>query len=229
MRRLGGLALILLGVLGVLVGAALAVGFGPDNRIGTGPHRLSTPGQAIVTAPEALAFSGPQVEVTVTSTEPGRALFLGVGHDVDVRDFLGETPRTRIDTIELPWRVTTTDLPGGGFPKGAPQDLGWWLAEAQGRGQAALTWRLPESAADLVILDPEGGDGLTVDVTAAVLAPGIFVVGLAVAVLGLGVVIFGWAVLTTRVAPRGLHARRPAPTEPEPAAEREPVAPERGE
>jgi len=60
-----------------------------------------------------------------------------------------------------------------------------------------------------------------------VLAPGVFVIGLAVAVLGLGVVIFGWAVLTTRVAPRGLHARRPEPYEPAP--EREPVAPERGE
>jgi len=227
MRRLGGIALIVLGVLGVLLGAALAVGFGPDDRIGTGPHRLSTPGQAIVTAPEALAFSGPRVELTVTSAEPGRPLFLGVGHDVDVRDFLGETPRTRIDTIELPWRVTTTDLPGGGAPKGAPEDPRWWLTEAQGRGQAVLTWRLPDSAADLVILDPDGGDGLTVDVTAAVLAPGVFVVGLAVAVLGLGVVIFGWAVLTTRVAPHGLHARRPDPPAPAPA--REPVAPERGE
>jgi hypothetical protein len=227
MRRLGGFALILLGVLGVLVGAAFAVGFGPDNRIGTGPHRLSTPGQAIVTAPEALAFSGPQVEVKVSTTEPGRALFLGVGHDVDVRDFLGETPRTRIDAIELPWKGSTTDLPGGGFPKGAPEDAGWWLAEARGRGEAVLTWRLPESAADLVILDPDGGDGLSVDVTAAVLAPGVFVVGLAVAVLGLGVAIFGWAVLTTRVAPRGLHAQRPEHAEPAP--EREPVAPERGE
>jgi hypothetical protein len=209
MRRLGGLALIALGVLSVLLGAALAVGFGPDDRMGTGPHRLSTPGQAIVTAPEALAWSGPRVELTVTSPDRGRDLFVGVGHDVDVRDFLADTPRTRIRTIEVPWRVTTTNVAGDGLPRGSPEGLDWWIAEAQGRGEAVLAWRLPDTAADVVILDRDGADGLTVDVTAAVLAPGAFVVGLAAVVLGLGVVVFGWAVLTTRVAPRGLHAVRP--------------------
>ena len=210
MRRLGGLALIALGVLSVLLGAALAAAFGPDNEIGTGPHRLTTRGQAIVTAPEALAWAGPQVQLTVDSVDPGRSLFLGVAHDVDVRDFLNGVPQTRIDTIEIPWRVTTTPIPGSGFPKGAPSDVGWWLAEAHGRGSATVTWRLPDTAADVVILDPLGGDGLGVDVTAAVVAPGAFVVGLALVVLGLGVVVFGWAMRTTGVrAPRGAHAIRP--------------------
>jgi len=210
MRRRGGLALIALGVLSVLLGAVLATVFGPDNEIGTGPHRLSTRGQAIVTAPEALAWAGPQVQLTVHSVDPGRSLFLGVGHDVDVRDFLAGVPQTRIDTIELPWRVTTTPIPGSGFPKGAPSKVGWWYADAQGRGSASLTWRLPDTAADVVILDPLGGDGLTVDVTAGVVAPGAFVVGLALVVLGLGVAVFGWAMRTSGVpAPRGTHAHRP--------------------
>jgi hypothetical protein len=210
MRRLGGLALIALGVLSVLMGSALAAAFGPDNEMGTGPHRLSTRGQAIVSAPEALAWAGPQVRLTVDSVDPGRSLFLGVGHDVDVRDFLDGAARTRIDTIEIPWRVTTTPISGSGFPKGAPADVGWWLADAHGRGSATLTWRLPDTAADVVILDPFGGDGLVVDVTAAVVAPGAFVVGLALVVLGLGFAVFGWAMRTTGVrAPRGTHALRP--------------------
>jgi hypothetical protein len=210
MRRRGGLALIALGVLSVLLGAALAVAFGPDNEIGTGPHRLSTRGQAIVTAPEALAWAGPQVRLTVHSVDPGRSLFLGVAHDVDVRDFLDGVPQTRIDTIALPWRVTTTPIPGSGLPKGDPSDVAWWYADTQGHGTASLTWRLPDTAADVVILDPLGGDGLTVDVTAAVVAPGAFVVGLALVVLGLGVAVFGWAVRSTGVPlPRGTHALRP--------------------
>jgi hypothetical protein len=210
MRRLGGLALVALGLLGVLVGVALAVAFGPDDRMGTGQHRLSTPGRAIVTAPEALAYSGPTVQLRVTSTDPQRELFLGVGHDVDVQDFLADTPRTRIDTIEIPWRVSTTPVPGDGFPKGDPQDVGWWIADERGRGHAVLTWRLPDTAADVVILGTDGTRGLTVDVTAAVVAPGVFVVGLALVVLGLGVVVFGWALRSSRPAPAGLHARRPA-------------------
>ena len=210
MRRRGGLALIALGVLSVLLGSALAATFGPDDEIGTGPHRLSTRGQAIVTAPEALAWAGPQVQLTVDAADPGRSLFLGVAHDVDVRDFLNGAPHTRIDTIAIPWRVTTTPIPGTGFPKGEPSEVGWWFAQSQGRGTASVTWRLPDTAADVVILDPLGGDGLVVDVTAAVVAPGVFVVGLALVVLGLGVVVFGWAVRTPGVrAPRGTHALRP--------------------
>ena len=213
MRRLGGLALIALGVLSAVLGVALAVLFGPDNRMGTGPHRLSTPGQAIVTAPEALAYSGPRVELRVTTPGPRRNLFLGVAHDVDVRDFLADTPRTRIDSISIPWQVTTTPVPGSGFPRGDPGEQAWWFADAEGRGEAVLTWRLPDTAADVVILDRDGGDGLVVDVRAAIVAPGVFVVGLALVVLGLGVVVFGWAVLTTRSATRGLHALRARATE----------------
>ena len=188
----------------------MATAFGPDNEVGTGPHRLSTRGQAIVTAPEALAWAGPQVQLTVESVDPRLSLFVGVAHDVDVRDFLDGAPRTRIDTIEIPWRLTTTAVPGSGFPKGDPSDVGWWLADAHGRGGASLAWRLPDTAADVVILDPLGGDGFAVDVTAAVVAPGAFVVGLALVVLGLGFAVFGWAVRTTGVAaPRGTHALRP--------------------
>ncbi|MDQ4006867.1 MAG: hypothetical protein M3211_02070, partial [Actinomycetota bacterium] len=158
MRRLGGLALIALGVLSVLAGVALVAAFGPDDRMATGPHRLSTPGQAIVTAPEALAYAGPRVELTVRSVGGARDLFVGVGHDVDVRDFLDATPRTRIDTIDIPWQVSTTRLPGGGFPKGPPAGLGWWIAEAQGRGAVTLRWHLPDVAADVLILDRDGRD-----------------------------------------------------------------------
>jgi hypothetical protein len=207
-RRLGGPALIALGVLSAVLGVGLAVLFGPDDRIGSGPHRLSTPGQAIVTAPSAIAYAGPRVELTVTSTQPQRKLFVGVAHDVDVRDFLDGTPRTRIDTIEVPWRVTTTNIPGSGFPKADPGDQTWWYADAEGRGEVTVGWRLPDTAADVVILDEDGGTRLAVDVTAEVVAPGVFVVGLALAVIGLGLAVFGWAMRPSRPARRGVHATR---------------------
>jgi hypothetical protein len=211
-RRLGGLALIALGVLSVLVGCLLAVVFGPDDRVGTGPHRLTSAGPAITTAPGALAYSGPRVQLTVTSAERGRDLFVGVGHDVDVRDFLADTPYARVDTIDIPWRVSLTRVPGDGVPRAAPEKLAWWTAEAQGRGRAVLTWRLPDSASDVVVVG-RGSGGLTVDVSAALLLPGVFVVGLAAAVIGLGVGVFGWALLTTRVVPVGAHAlRAPRPS-----------------
>lgn len=208
MRRPGGVALIALGVLSVLLGCLLAVAFGPDDKMSTGPHRLTSSGSAIVTAPEALAYAGPPVELTVTSTDPGRDIFVGVGHDVDVRDLLGDTPRLRVETISIPWEISTQSVGGSGVPKSDPGQVDWWIAEEQGRGRVVLDWDLPDVAADVVILDEDGRDRLTVDVTAALEVPGIFVVGLASVVLGLGIVVFGWAVLTTRVTPPGTHAHR---------------------
>ncbi|MPZ61649.1 MAG: hypothetical protein GEU93_10210 [Propionibacteriales bacterium] len=208
MRRLGGLALLGMAVLGILVGVALAVFFGQDNRMDTGPHRLQTGTAAIVTAPQAIAIAGPRVELEVAAVEPDRNLFVGVGHDVDVRDLLGQTPRTRIDSVELPWRIETSGVDGSGVPRSAPEDADWWIEQDQGRGRATVAWDLPDTAIDVVILDRDGREDLAVDVTATWEAPGAFVTGIALAVFGLGVGIFGWAVITTRVAPRGLHARR---------------------
>ncbi|MGH3366710.1 MAG: hypothetical protein ACRDOY_05870 [Nocardioidaceae bacterium] len=216
MRRLGGLALIALGVSSVLLGCAVAIVFGPDDTVGTGPHRLSSIGPAIVTAPEALAYSGPQVELTVTTPGRDRELFVGVGHDVDVRDFLAETPRTRIDTITIPWEISTSEVRGSGSPKGGPDAVDWWIADARQPGRLVLSWRLPDVAADVMILALDGPRRLVVDLTAALVVPGIFVVGLALTVIGMGTSVFGWAVRSTQAASPGSHAHRPLETPAEP-------------
>jgi len=213
MRRLGGICLLAVGALSVLLGAVLAVAFGPDDRLATGPHVVRSETSLITTGPQAIALAGPRVELAVTSSGEPRNLFVGVGHHVDVSDLLGETPRTRVDRIDLPWALTTSQVGTGGTPRASPLDVQWWYAQAEGDGRAVLTWTLPEYGGDVVIADLDGGDELSVDVTAAVLAPGAFVVGAAMVVIGLGVAVFGWAVLTTRVRPRGVHANRGEPTE----------------
>lgn len=208
MRRLGGVCLLALGVLSMLVGGLLAVGFGPDDRLATGPHEVSSTGSVITTAPQAIVYAGPQVELTVTSSAAPRELFVGVGHHVDVADLLADTRRTRIERIDLPWDIATSTVGTGGSPRAAPTAVDWWYAQDTGEGRASITWTLPEDGGDVVIADLAGEEGLTVDVTAALVAPGIFIVGAAMLVIGLGVAVFGWAVLTTRVQPRGVHAER---------------------
>lgn len=208
MRRLGGLCLLAAGVLSVLLGAALAIAFGPDDRLETGPHPLSSEGSVITTAPQAIVYAGPQVELTVTTRGEARDLFVGVGHHVDVIDLLADTRRTRIDRIDLPWDVSFSAAGAGGSMRASPTEVDWWYAQASGGGRATISWTLPENGGDVVIADLAGQDGLAVDVTAAVVAPGAFIVGAAMLVIGLGVVVFGWAVLSTRGRPRGVHADR---------------------
>lgn len=208
MRRLGGVCLLALGVIGVLAGVAVMVLFGTDNRLETGPHELRSRGAAITTAPQAIKYAGPRVELTVTSRGERRNLFVGVAHHVDVQDLLGSTRRTRVDRIDLPWAVSTSTVGEGGSPRTAPGDVDWWYAKEEGRGRAVLTWTLPDAGGDVVIIDQEGHEDLAVDVTAAWVVRGVFVVGAAAVVIGLGVAVFGWALLSSRVRPRGTHADR---------------------
>lgn len=208
MRRLGGVCLLVAGLLSVLAGAVLAVAFGPDDRLGTGPHRLSSEASVITTAPHAIVYAGPEVELTVTSRGGARDLFVGVGHHVDVVDLLADTRRTRVERIDLPWEVSTSTVGGSGSPRAAPTEVDWWYAQATGDGAATISWTLPEDGGDVVIADLAGRDGLTVDITAAVLVPGVFVVGAAMLVIGVGIAVLGWAVLTSGERPRRRAANR---------------------
>lgn len=217
MRRLGGGFLLALGLVGVLLGAGVMAAFGTDDRWATGPHELASDGSAITTAPRAIGYAGPRVELTVASRDGARDLFVGVGHHVDVQDLLRQTPRTQVDRIDLPWEVSTSEAGEAGAgdrstPRtssgASPSDLDWWYAKEAGRGRVVLTWTLPEAGGDVVILARDGADGLAVEVTAAWVVEGAFVVGAASVVIGMGVAVFGWAVLSSRARPRGTHAER---------------------
>lgn len=206
MRRLVGFVLTGLALLAMVVGVTGAVGFGPDNRVATGPHRLHSTAPVIMTAPQAIAWGGPWVALTVTSVDPDRRLFVGTAHDVDLRDFLADTPRTVVEQISIPWHVVTSDVEGAGSPRGTPIGRDWWIASATGRGEATLRWTLPNGAADVVILDRDLRGNFAVELTAAVIIPGVFALSLGVTVAGLGVAVLGvalWRTARPRSTARG--------------------------
>ncbi len=205
MRRPGGWLLIVVGLVIALGGAAVALLFGPDNRAETGPHRLSSAGVAITTAPAALTYSGPTVEVTAETA--GRTVFVGLAHDVDVRDYLANTAYTRIDAIDLPWSIRTTEVKGERSLPVLPADADFWLASTSGDGSASLRFPLPDAAVDVVVMDADGGANLVADVTVAVVHDGAFLNGLAVLVVGAGAAAGG--VLLLRHAPRRGRRRGP--------------------
>ncbi len=202
MRRPGGWLLIVVGSLLALVGIAVAWIFGPDNRAATGPHGYSSAGAAVVTAPAALAYSGPRVEVTAAAAD--RPVFVGVAYDVDVRDYLARTAYTQIDSIDLPWSTETSTVPGDRQVSVRPADVHFWLVSASGDGGATVVFPLPDAAVDVVVMDADGEPDLSVELTVAVVQSGAFVSGLALLAVGVGVAAGGGLLL--RHAPR--RARR---------------------
>lgn len=208
MRRAGGWVACLLGVVLVIVGVTGAIAFGPDDRVTSQPRSLSSRGIAVVTAPAAITYSGPRVELTVTraASDP---VFLGVGYDVDVQDYLTDSVYTQIDSVALPFDLTTSEVKGAGGPEVGPEDLDWWLVADSGQGSATVTFPLPDAAIDVVVTAPDLRPGLDVTLTAAVVQQGAFVGALALSVGGLGVAVVGWMLTSSVPSSRG--RRRTAP------------------
>jgi hypothetical protein len=199
MRTVIGWLLMALGGLAVLLGGVVASVFGSDDTVMMGPHQLATPGSAIVTAPSVLPYAGPTLLLSATSPRRSAKLFIGVGRDENVRNYLAQTTYTRIESVSLPWSVQQARvLPEGtqrGKFLGGPEQLPWWLSRSTGTagtGSVTATVPLPDSPIDLVVMDLHHLRGFAVDMTVGVEQPGIFLAAIAVALAGVGLGGVGW-------------------------------------
>ncbi len=189
--------MLLVATVGLLAGIAVAVVLGPDNRVTTGPHPLGTDQRAVVSRPEVLGWVGPTV--TITAEVPGaRPVFLGLANTVDVADFFAGTGYERVDSLSLPWQVSTTTVRGQQNIPATPLAADWWLAASAGRGGAQITVSLPEQTASLAVVGL-AGDLRGLQISGSYVVPGGFGTGLGVAVLAVGAGTVGWLL------------RRPAP------------------
>ena len=194
MRRAVGWLLVALGLAAVLLGAVVAVVFGPDDRAQTGPHPVSTAGSAVATAPAVLRYAGPRLEITVSAQDPDRTVFVGLATDVDVADYLRAARHTRVDAVDLPWDVETTAVPGVAAPPAVPAVVDWWLVSREAPATTTLGFRLPDAEVDVVAMDARLRPGFRADVTVAWVQDGAFLGGIAIAVAGMGAAVAGWVV-----------------------------------
>jgi hypothetical protein len=192
-RRLLGWLCAVVGVVVAVLGLAMAMIFGPDNRLASGPHAFSSAGAAVATAPSALDWSGASVEVTAESK--GRPVFVGLADHVDAADYLADTTYTRIDDIDLPWKATTSAVDGDQDVAVPPTDANFWLVRATHDDEATIRFPLPDTAVDLVMMDADGKPDFDVDMTMSFVRDGAFVYGLALFVIGLGVLAGGLLLL----------------------------------
>ena len=191
MRRLLGWLLVFVGVVIAAIGVGAAALFGPDDRATTGPHWVPVDGVGLATAPGAIAYAGPRLELTIQSEPASRRLFVGVAHPVDVADFLARAAYTRVDEIWVPWDIATTDVRGGGQLAGPPRTADFWTTKAVGRGTVTLDWLLSDAPQDLVVVDAHGRRISSLALTASLVLAGGFVASLALAALGLGMAVGG--------------------------------------
>ena len=205
MRRVVGVLLMLIALLALTTGAALAILLGPDNRAETGPHRIATDAPVVVTDPGVFDWAGPTITVSV-GVRDGQEVFVGAANAVDVADYVRLTERTEITDVGLAWDVSTEDVDGTPQLPAAPGEVDWWVAQESGSGRASLSVKLPEQSFALVVAAVGGGslDGL--EVTASYDVAGGFGIGLGLIGFAAGLGLFGWIAFQGRPMTRAERA-----------------------
>jgi hypothetical protein len=192
------------GILAALVGlVALAVSavvsfwiVGPDDVLSVTPRQVSSKGLALTSPPDLVDYYGSRAVVTVEPTTTEKDVFIGVGHDIDVRSYLGKMAQTRFTEVSYPSTVTTEEVRGTTSRVLPPGELDWWTAQVAGSGTQTLEWELADGPYDLVIMAADGTPGVDVTATFGLEFKGAFASSLAVG--GAGVVLLAGAGLLFR-------------------------------
>jgi hypothetical protein len=138
----------------------------------TSTEMFSTPTSALVTDEILVEAGRPgdsptdvgdlgEVRIRATPTEPGRALFVGIGPKAEVEAYLRGVAHDRMASFDLdPFAVRFDRVPGGPGPVPAAQPF--WVATASGPGTQALHWSKERGAWSAVVMNADGSPGVEV-------------------------------------------------------------------
>ncbi|GAA1548302.1 hypothetical protein GCM10009804_00800 [Kribbella hippodromi] len=215
-----GLLLALAGLVATAAGAVAAFWLvGPDNTISTSARGLTSTGVAVVTAPALLDRHGPTLHVTATGDKP---LFVGIGQDLDVSDYLSGAEHTRLTRFDPPRTFGTQEMRGRTNKLTPPGDLDWWVAQSA-TGTQSVSWPIQDGKYDVVVMNADGTPAVNAQVSFGIQVHRLF--GICLLVLGAGILVL--AVGLTLILRRRPAEQSAAVAEPGRSAELTPEAPVR--
>ncbi|GAA1153578.1 hypothetical protein GCM10009630_59790 [Kribbella jejuensis] len=182
-----GLLLTLSGLAATVAGAVAAFWLvGPDNTITTPSRQLASTGLAVVSAPSLLDRHGPTLHVSATGDKP---LFIGVGQDLDVRDYLSGVAHTQLVRFDLPATFGTQEMRGRTNKLTPPGELDWWVAQSA-TGAQSLSWPVQDGRYDVVVMNADGSPAVGAHVTFGIQLHRLF--GICLLILGAGILVLAF-------------------------------------
>ena len=187
-------ALLLLVSLALLGAGGTALWADRTQRDGgyatTGVHDFSTAGSALATVSTELGSAGvgwlyaptllDEVRIRVTPTNPGSALFVGIGPSTEVDRYLAGVNHTVITEF---WEEKVETV-AGGQPRSAPATQDFWVASDSGRGARTLEWDPTDGSWTVVVMNADGRPGLDVGADLGARMPAVLWIGVGLLVAG---------------------------------------------
>jgi hypothetical protein len=143
----------------------------------TGFHEFSTSGSALIGdridlgSPETGWWTPPslleKVRIRVTSTEPGRAMFVGIGATADVNRYLAGVGHAVISGFGQRDIRTVS----GTTSASPPGRQGFWVASSTGTGSRTLVWDSAGGSWTVVVMNADGRPGIDVRADAGATIP----------------------------------------------------------
>jgi hypothetical protein len=121
-------------------------------------------------------------ELRLRVESPDR-VFVGIGPGVDVARYLSRVAYDELTDFDA--GEAQLDLHQGGRPRTPPRAQDFWVAEAEGSGEQALTWDADFGRWTVVVMNADAARGLTFEADAGVKLEWAFWAGLAILVVGL--------------------------------------------
>ena len=186
---IGGLIGLALLLGGIAVLAAYAFGRDDDGYFTSDRQKLDSATYAITTedidlgadevdwAPDGVLGD---VRVQVEGQKP---VFVGIGPDSDVDRYLGDV--TRDELIDFDGDDPEFDLHQGRAPRTSPREQNFWVAEAEGPGEQALTWDAEFGRWIAVVMNADAARGIDVEADVGVKLGWAIWAGLGMFALGL--------------------------------------------
>ncbi|HEX2064040.1 MAG TPA: DUF4389 domain-containing protein, partial [Acidimicrobiales bacterium] len=227
----GRIVMVVTGALLVLVSLALLVVGGAmtwahatqrddDGYFATGEHRFETLTHAITSDQIDLGtdrgrrwFRVGDLATVRIEADPvrARAVFVGIGPEAEVDDFLDDVSRARIEDVDFDPFSVTYEFETGAVTPQPPGEQDFWAASVEGPGPQTLEWELEPGRWVVVLMNGDGSSG--VSVTAAVGAKVDWLLAAGIGLLSVGGVLLVAAVVLLVLGVVGL-ARRDAALEP---------------
>ncbi|MFM6847728.1 MAG: DUF4389 domain-containing protein [Terrabacter sp.] len=139
---------------------------------------------------------GIDVRLTARSTDPGKAVFIGIGDAQRVDAYLRGVAHDEVIDITDPFargqRAAVLRSVPGGSSVAPPSSQTFWAATADGNGQQELTWHVSDGRWAVVLMNADASPGVDLAVTMGVRAD--VLIPLALVMLGVGLVLTGLAV-----------------------------------
>ena len=200
--------LIVLGLLGLLIGLALAAFGGAGLAFGgssgvvqTGYHSISTPTTGFVSNPGDIQNSndvgrnGGSVTLQLDGRDTSKSVFLGIGPAAQVQAYFNGASYEQVTKVDFgDFRLVTTRIDGTTQPA-APGDQSFWVASSESSNQAELTWTIADGRYEVVVMNEDGSAGILTSAQIGASLPDSTGIWLTIVIVGGAAMIVGGALV----------------------------------